>query len=100
MRILLIILLALFTLLQYRLWISEDGARGLWRLNDAVQAQENENRQLRDRNAILEGEVRDLKDGLDAVEERARSDLGMIRTDESFYQLVLDEDGDPPEEGE
>ncbi len=100
MRIILLVLFTLFVLLQYRLWLSDDGARELWRLNQAVEAQESENAVLRERNEILEGEVRDLKEGLDAVEERARSDLGMIRTQESFYQLVLDDDADSPEEGE
>lgn len=100
MRILLILLLVLVLLIQYQLWLSDDGMREVWRLNDAVQAQQNENLELEERNDTLEAEVSDLKEGLDAVEERARSELGMIRQDEVFYQLVLERDGQDEEEAE
>jgi cell division protein FtsB len=75
-------------LLQYRVWFSEDGVRELDRLQTAVAAQRNENQQLEERNRQLGAEVRDLKTGLDALEERARSDLGMIAQHETFYQVV------------
>ena len=65
--------------LQYRVWLSEDGVRQLARLQHAVAAQRAENGQLEERNHQLAAEVRDLKTGLDALEERARSDLGMRR---------------------
>jgi len=100
MRILLVLLLVLVLLIQYQLWLSDDGMREVWRLNDAVQAQQNENLELEERNDTLEAEVSDLKEGLDAVEERARSELGMIRQDEVFYQLVLERDGQDEEEAE
>src|SRR6516162_673070 len=75
-------------LLQYRVWFSEDGVRQLARLQQAVGAQRAENGQLEERNRQLAAEVRDLKTGLDALEERARSDLGMIARNETFYQVV------------
>ena len=75
-------------LLQYRVWLSEDGVRGVGRLRQAVAVQRAENEQLAERNRQLAAEVRDLKTGLDALEERARSDLGMIARNETFYQVV------------
>jgi len=75
-------------LLQYRVWLSEDGVRDVARLSQAVAAQRAENEQLAERNRQLAAEVRDLKTGMDALEERARSDLGMIARNETFYQVV------------
>ncbi len=75
-------------LLQYRLWMSADGVRELGRLEEAVQKQRAENETLANRNAQLAAEVRDLKKGVTALEERARSDLGMIADNETFYQVV------------
>jgi cell division protein FtsB len=75
-------------LLQYRVWFSEDGVREVARLKQAVVRQQGENAQLTDRNRQLAAEVRDLKTGMDALEERARSDLGMIARNETFYQVV------------
>ena len=75
-------------LLQYRLWMSPNGVRELGRLEQAVAQQRSENEQLINRNAQLAAEVRDLKKGVTALEERARSDLGMIANNETFYQVV------------
>jgi len=75
-------------LLQYRVWLSADGVREVARLRQAVVAQRTENDQLVERNRQLAAEVRDLKTGMDALEERARSDLGMIARNETFYQVV------------
>ena len=75
-------------LLQYRIWLSEDGVRDLDRLRRAVAAQRSSNDQLAERNRQLAAEVRDLKTGLAALEERARSALGMIASHETFYQVV------------
>ena len=75
-------------LLQYRIWLSDDGVRQVTGLHRAVAAQRAENEQLAERNRQLAAEVRDLKTGLDALEERARSDLGMIARNETFYQVV------------
>jgi len=86
-------LIVAVVLLQYRIWLSEDGVRELHRLETAVAAQRSENEQLVERNRQLAAEVRDLKTGLDALEERARSDLGMIGNHETFYQVV------PPRSG-
>lgn len=82
-------------LLQYRLWMSVDGARELSRLESAVAAQRTDNQRLTDRNAQLAAEVRDLKKGVTALEERARSDLGMIASNETFYQVVPPHTVDP-----
>ena len=75
-------------LLEYRVWFSEDGVRDVARLQQAVAVQRAENEQLAERNRQLAAEVRDLKTGMDALEERARSDLGMIARNETFYQVV------------
>ena len=82
------ILLTLLVTLQYQLWLGERGMPGVYRLEAAVEAQLEENARLEARNLRLAAEVRDLKEGLEAVEERARSDLGMIGRDETYYQLV------------
>ena len=81
-------LLVVITLLQFRLWVSEDGVRELSRLQGAVAAQRGENERLAERNKQLAAEVRDLKTGMAALEERARSELGMIGESETFYQVV------------
>jgi cell division protein FtsB len=75
-------------LLQYRLWMSDEGVRELSRLEQAVEKQRAENEQLAGRNTQLAAEVRDLKKGVTALEERARSDLGMIAGNETFYQVI------------
>ena len=75
-------------LLQYRVWFSADGVPEVERLKRAVATQRADNEQLGERNRQLAAEVRDLKTGMDALEERARSDLGMIARNETFYQVV------------
>lgn len=95
MRLLLIVLAAAFVLLQYRLWISEEGWREVWALGRAIDSQQQENLALEERNQRLEAEVRDLKEGTDAAEEIARTDLGMIGAGETLYQIAApDTDGD------
>ena len=74
--------------LQYRLWLSGDGVRELTRLSDAVDRQQAENQELKARNQQMVAEVADLKAGMAAIEERARSELGMIGRNETFYQVV------------
>jgi len=81
-------LLAVVVLLQYRIWLSGDGLREVRRLDAAVASQRGENNQLGERNRQLAAEVHDLKSGMTALEERARSDLGMIGPNETFYQVV------------
>ena len=81
-------LLSVVLLLQYRLWLSNDGVRELARLSEAVEHQKSENTELEDRNEQLVAEVADLKAGMAAIEERARSELGMIGRNETFFQVV------------
>lgn len=78
-------LLVLIALLQYRLWLGEGGLRELAQIHARADALEAENQPMRARNQRLAAEVVDLKTGLDAIEERARSDIGMVREDEQFY---------------
>jgi len=80
-----VFLVALLALLQLRLWFSEDGFRGVAQLRSQVAAQQQENRELAARNRRLEAEVADLRQGFSALEERARSDLGLVGSRESFY---------------
>ena len=82
------LLVVLLLGLQYKLWIGEGSVAEVWQLRQALEAQQAENEELRSRNAALDAEVADLKTGLDAIEERARRDLGMIRRDEIFFQVV------------
>ncbi|GGC87867.1 cell division protein FtsB [Vreelandella lutescens] len=79
------LLLAVLGLLQYQLWLGNGGWRDLQQVEQRVAVQEADNGPLRERNARLAAEVTDLKTGLDAIEERARSDMGMVRTDEQFF---------------
>ena len=81
-------LVVVVVLLQYRLWLSNDGVHELTRLSDAVARQKSENADLTARNQQLVAEVADLKSGMAAIEERARSELGMIRQDEIFFQVL------------
>jgi cell division protein FtsB len=83
-------------LLQYRIWVSDNGVRQVEHLRQAVAAQQAEDTQLAERNRQLAAEVRDLKTGMDALEERARSDLGMIGRNETFYQVVPARPPDAP----
>ena len=88
MRWLLLILVLLFLLIQYSLWFGDSSLPGSWDLKRQVQAQKLENKQLEQRNKALKAEVLDLKQGKDAIEERARSELGMIKKGETFYQII------------
>jgi cell division protein FtsB len=88
MQILVAVLIAALAWLQYSLWIAEDGARQTQALRIAIRVQIEDNAELDERNRALEAEVEDLKRGLMAIEERARSDMGMIRRDETFFRLL------------
>jgi cell division protein FtsB len=88
MRLIAAILLLLLLVLQVKLWLGENGAPELLRLHQQVDAQVRENQTLRERNEALEAEVRDLKEGTAAVEERARSELGMIKEGEQLIFLA------------
>jgi cell division protein FtsB len=82
-------------ILQYRLWLSDSGVRELGRMQEAVTQQRTQNAALVERNGQLAAEVRDLKTGMAALEERARSELGMIAGNETYYQVVAAKP-DPP----
>ena len=86
--ILLVLLLGLLALLQYRLWFGNGGQREVAALQAQVQEQARDNAGLRQRNDALAAEVDDLKSGEAAVEEKARSELGMIKPGETFYRVV------------
>lgn len=88
MKALIAVLLVLLVVLQSRLWFAPNGLRAVWDLEDEMSARAETNRQLEERNRSLEAEVEDLKSGLEAVEERARSEMGMIRQGEVFYQTI------------
>jgi cell division protein FtsB len=88
MKALYVLLGTLFLILQYQLWLGDDSVRALNLLEEELAAQRQTNEALSARNEMLEIEVLDLKNGLEAVEERARSELGMIAEDETFYLIV------------
>ncbi|MDP9083381.1 MAG: cell division protein FtsB [Pseudomonadota bacterium] len=88
MRIFATILCLVLVLLQYRLWVSDQGLREVSRLQASLDAQRSANQEQRARNRQLVAEVTDLKVGLTALEERARSELGMVGDSETFYQIV------------
>jgi len=83
--------------LQHRIWVSDAGVRELHRLSTSVAAQQSANEALVERNKQLAAEVHDLKSGMSALEERARSELGMIADHETFYQVVRPQPGAYPQ---
>jgi cell division protein FtsB len=85
---LIVLLLVLLLILQYQLWIGDGGLQDVWELHQEVELLRQENARLQERNAALNAEVLDLKQGLDAIEEHAREDLGMVKEGETFYQIV------------
>jgi cell division protein FtsB len=88
MRVVTYILLGLLLLLQYPLWLGKGSWLKVWDMGQQVKAQKQINEQTHKRNAALDAEVRDLKRGTDAIEERARNQLGMIKQGEVFFQVV------------
>lgn len=88
MRVLVFVLGALIVLVQYPLWLGKGGWLRAWEMDRQLEAQRAHNRLLEGRNAVLAAEVRDLKQGIEAIEERARYELGMVREDEVFFQIV------------
>ena len=88
MRTLAVALAAFVILLQYPLWFGKGGWLRVWSLERQMQEQKDANARVRQRNSALDAEVRDLKQGVEAIEERARYELGMIRQDEIFFQVV------------
>jgi cell division protein FtsB len=88
MRLLLLILLGLVCLIQYPLWPGKGGWLKVWELQRQVAARRSFNEGMRARNAALDAEVRDLQTGTGALEERARSELGMMKVGEIFVHIV------------
>jgi cell division protein FtsB len=88
MRILTLILVLLIAFIQYPLWVGKGSWLSVWKIDAELGKQQQANKQLETRNASLAAEVRDLKTGYDAIEERARNELGMIKQDEVFFQIL------------
>ena len=88
MRWITVVIAALLVLIQYPLWLGDGGWFKVWEREKKLAAQQKTNEELRARNAAMEGEVRDLRNGTAAIEERARYELGMIKNDEIFVQVV------------
>ena len=88
MRVLSILFVLLILGIQYPLWLGKGGWMRVWDLDQQVDAQRLYNHTLASRNGAMEAEVRDLKQGTDAVEERARYELGLIKPDELFFHVV------------
>lgn len=95
MRALTFVLAGLLLAIQYPLWLGKGGWARVWEHDRQLSAQRARNDALQARNTALDAEVRDLKQGLEAVEERARFELGMVRPDEVFFQLVDRPRGSP-----
>ncbi|SEA23723.1 cell division protein FtsB [Nitrosospira multiformis] len=89
-KVLTLILVALIVLLQYPLWLGKGSWLKVWEVDQQLATQYETNEKLKTRNSALDAEVRDLKQGYDAVEERARNELGMIKEGEIFFRTVND----------
>lgn len=95
MRFLTLILVGLLLLLQYPLWFGKGGWLKVWDIDRQLEAQKQINQKNQMRNAVLDAEVHDLKQGSEAIEELARNELGMVRRDEVFFQMVGKTGGAP-----
>ena len=94
MKVLVAILLVLLIALQYRLWFGDGSLSEVVQLSRELETQKQRLRELEARNRLLEAQVLDLQNGLDAFEEKARNDLGMIKQGETFIQLIPGDSGD------
>ena len=88
MKWIIALLIGLLLLLQYRLWVGDGGIPEVLHLQQEIEQLKAEKEQLEERNRGLDAEVSDLKTGIEAIEERARSELGMVGKDETFYQII------------
>ena len=95
MRVLTLILAFLIVALQYPLWLGKGSWLKAWEVDQELSKQNIENTRLRARNTSLDAEVRDLKTGYEAIEERARSELGMVKRDEVFFQILEQKSAQP-----
>jgi cell division protein FtsB len=94
MKAVMILLTVILVLLQYRLWFTHDGLPAVLYLHRQVEIQRQDNDVLEERNKMLAADVHDLKSGLDALEERARNDMGMIKSGETFLQIIEESAGE------
>lgn len=99
MRWLTLLLVLVIAALQYPLWLGKGSLLRVWEVDQKIAAQKKVNQSLKARNASLDAEVRDLKQGYGAIEERARSELGMVKQDEVFFQILENERPLPPPPG-
>lgn len=90
MKLVTLVLIALIAAVQYPLWLGKGSWARVWEVDRQLHEQTQANQKLQARNAGLDAEVRNLKQGLEAIEERARSELGMIKQDEIFFQILED----------
>ena len=88
MKVIVVTLVVLLGVLQYRLWAGDGSVAEVWSLKKELEAQQKENAALRERNRRLEAEVVDLKEGTEVIEDRARRELGMSGKNETFFQIV------------
>jgi cell division protein FtsB len=87
-KIIAFVLLTLFIWLQYKIWLQDGGIPEVVQLQEEVEEVKTQVQKLQERNLSLDAEVKDLKKGLDAIEERARSEMGMIKEGEIYYQVI------------
>jgi cell division protein FtsB len=99
MKVLALALVSLIALIQYPLWLGKGSWLRVLEVDQLIQAQREVNRRMQTRNAALDAEVRDLKEGMDAIEGRARAELGMIKQDEIFFQILNPVPAVPPRGG-
>ena len=88
MKLFILILIILLALLQYKLWFENGGVAKVWHLQQSITQQTQENNHLQERNTALSAEVKDLKQGRAAIEEHARTEFGMVKKGETYYQVV------------
>lgn len=91
MKLITLILISLLLALQYRLWFGKHSIPDYLAMQQEVEAQQSQNANLQQRNSLLKADISDLKLGLEAIEERARNELGLIKKGETFYRIL------PPE---
>ena len=91
-KALIVLLIGALVYLQFVLWLGKGGVRDVRNMRETIASQQAEISALKDRNQGLAAEVLDLKEGLEAIEERARSEMGMIKEDEIFYQVIAPAD--------
>ncbi|WP_404402641.1 cell division protein FtsB [Idiomarina seosinensis] len=91
MRVVIMLLLTVFVALQYRLWFGKNSLPDYWRLQQEVEKQQQTNQSLERRNKVLYADIENLRKGEEALEERARNELGMIKKDEIFFRILPSE---------